>query len=72
MIKVYGLIRDCGDGSGCIDWFSSIDTVNKVMENDPESYYANEESPSVTLTFNDDVDLKSIGIELEDEEDYYD
>lgn len=41
-MKIYGLIRDCGDGSGCIDFYKSIDTVHYLMEEDPETYYPNE------------------------------
>jgi hypothetical protein len=63
-MKVYGLIVDAGDGSSFIEWYDNIDTVNKVMEKDPEGYYANEGSPSVTLTLDYGVDLKAIGIDL--------
>jgi hypothetical protein len=63
-MKVYGLIVDAGDGSSYIEWHDNIDIVNKVMEEDPDIYYANEDEPSITLTFNDDVDLKAIGIRL--------
>ena len=67
-MKIYGLIRDCGDGSSCIDFYRNINTVNKLLEEDSEEYYPNEGSPAVTLNLPDDIDLKEVGITLEDGE----
>jgi hypothetical protein len=65
-MKVYGLIRDCGDGSSCIDWFSDRDKMITAMDEDEEAYWGNEGSPAVILTFDDNTDLKKIGIRLDD------
>jgi len=64
-MKVYGLIKDAGDGSSYLRWYTNLDTVHELLE-DNEDYYANEGSPAAELTFSDDVDLKAIGISLSD------
>jgi len=68
-MKIYGLIVDAGDGSGYIQFFKNWETAEKVMEEDPEAYYANEGEPSVTLNLPDDLDLKEAGISLYEVED---
>jgi hypothetical protein len=70
-MKVYGVISDSGDGSGCLLFFKDLVLLKKIMEEDPETFYANEGSPAVTLNLPDDIDLKEVGITLDDEE-YYD
>jgi hypothetical protein len=67
MITVYGLIRDCGDGSSCLDWFKDVDLMERVMEDDPEAFYGNEGSPACTLCFKDEEAFNLSGIKLDDE-----
>lgn len=61
--KVYGLIRDNGDGSAGIVWFRSMEEVDEMLdeENDHEEYWGNEGSPAEELTFPDSVDLAAAG-----------
>lgn len=59
---VYGLLRDCGDGSSVINWYRDASEVRRLLDNDDENaYYANEGSPSETLIFPDDLDLEKCG-----------
>lgn len=57
---IYGLICDAGDGSSHMRWFRNRDKVDQVLEDD-ESYYANEGSPAMTLTFPAELDLAACG-----------
>lgn len=66
-MKIYGIIRDCGDGSSCVDFVTNWPLAEKVMEKDPESYYSNEGGPSFTLNLPDDANLEEIGITLSDD-----
>ncbi len=59
---VFGLIRDCGDGSSCIDWYTDKKLVEKLLLE--EEYWANEGSPSETLTFPDNLNLESAGFRI--------
>lgn len=65
---IYILIRDCGDGSSCIDWFDDKELVDKVLEED-ESYFGNEGS-AATLTFPLDFDIRKCGIIISTAEDF--
>lgn len=65
---VYVLIRDCGDGSSCLDWFIDDELVDKLLEED-DSYFGNEGS-ATTLTFPLGFDLCKCGIELSTAEDF--
>lgn len=61
-MRVYGLIRDCGDGSSSISWFLDDEIVEVLLED--EEYYMNEGSPSATLTLPEGVTPESIGIHI--------
>ena len=67
-MKIYGVISDSGDGSSCVIFFKDRELVDKIMEADPERFYANEGSPAFTLNLPDNIDLKEVGITLDDEE----
>lgn len=67
-MKIYGLIGDCGDGSGCLQWFKSKELVDAVLEEDPEYWGLNEGSPAETLIFPDDFDFSAAGFCFSDEE----
>lgn len=69
-MKIYGIISDSGDGSSCLLFFKDLELLEKVMEEDPERFYANEGSPAVILNLPDTLDLKEVGITLDDEEFY--
>lgn len=56
---VFGLIRDCGDGSSCMDWYTDEKLVDKLLLQ--EEYFQNEGGPAEILTFPDDFDLESAG-----------
>jgi hypothetical protein len=69
MQKLYGLIRDCGDGSSCMDWFIDKELVDELLEDD-ESYYANEGMPAEVLTFPENLDLTACGFNISTREDF--
>lgn len=58
--KVFGVVYDQGDGSATIRWFRDEATVTKLVENEQE-YYMNEGEVAYTLTFPDDLDLRTCG-----------
>jgi len=73
--KVYGLTRDCGDGSNTIDWFLNEAVVDLLLSHNggledwiAEAFYGNEGSPAQTLTFPDDLDLVKCGFQFADAE----
>lgn len=64
---IYGLIRDGGDGSASLHWYSNKAEVDKLLldeceDEDYNRYYMNEGSPAVTLTVDEDFDFKAAGI----------
>jgi hypothetical protein len=66
--KVYGLSVDNGDGSSSIHWYqnTSLQELLEKIDSDPESYWGNEGSPTQTLKFPDDLDLKACGFYFQD------
>ena len=63
-MKIYGLIKDGGDGGARIRWYSSLKLVEELLED--QDYYQNEGEPAAELTIPDGVDLEAIGISLSD------
>ena len=68
MQKVYGIIRDNGDGSCSMVWFKDKSIVESLLGTDPEAFYANEGLVSEELTFPDDLDLEKCGFSFSDED----
>jgi hypothetical protein len=64
---IYGLIRDCGDGSACMDWFKTEDARDLALED--IEYSMNEGSAAQTLTFPDTIDLEDAGFSFNDDYD---
>ena len=68
MQRVYGLISDCGDGSSSMYWFQNKAIVDAILESDDvEQFYPNEGSPSETLIFPNDLNLKECGFWFADD-----
>lgn len=66
---IYGLICDSGDGSCHMRWFRNKELVDQLLDDNTgehEIYWANEGTPSATLTFPDDLDLKKCGFRFND------
>lgn len=68
MQQVYGLLSDNGDGSASIHWFKSYKLCEKLMEEDPERWYMNEDSPCESLTFPAELNLDECGFDFSDDE----
>lgn len=68
LMKIYGLIGDCGDGSACLHWFKDEELVDILLEDGPEYWGLNEGSPAETLIFPDDFDFSAAGFRFSDED----
>ena len=62
---ICSIIRDLGDGSSCIDWYRNIERAEQLIEDDPESYCANEGGPEY-YTFPADLNLEECGFIFRD------
>lgn len=58
--KLCRLLTNTGDSSNSINWFTNKTTVDDLLQKD-ETYYCNEGSSVVTLSFLDNFDLDSLG-----------
>jgi hypothetical protein len=67
--KVYGLIKDNGDGGSSTIWLRDKAIVDRLLSDDDiiEEFYANEGCSSQELTFPDDLDLSSVGFRFRDD-----
>jgi len=59
-MKLYALIKDCGDSSNCLEWYTDKDLVNYLLGED--DYYYSNEGRAITLSFPDDFNLSTLGI----------
>lgn len=62
---ICSIIRDLGDGSSCIDWHRDIEKAERLILEDPESYWANEDGPDFYY-FPEELDLESCGFHFRD------
>lgn len=62
---ICSIIRDLGDGSSRIDWYRDSKKAESLIEEDPESYWANDSGPDY-YTFPVDLDLESCGFRFRD------
>jgi hypothetical protein len=62
-MKLYYYTIDGGDGSNSVGWCTeeNLAALYEVMENDPETYGANEGSTS-SITLPDDFDVSTLGL----------
>lgn len=59
--KVYVFIVDGGDGSASVQYTRDPDFLDRMWDEDPESYGLNEGGYSDILEFPDDLDLEECG-----------
>jgi len=66
--KVFGLVRNCGDGSATMDWFRDEAKATRFVKDDRfcEDYGQNEGSFAAELEFPDSLDLDSCGFRFSD------
>jgi hypothetical protein len=62
---ICSIIRDLGDGSSRIDWYRNIEKAEKLIEEDIESYWANDGGPDI-YTFPADLNLEECGFRFRD------
>ena len=69
-IRVVALVRDCGDGSCGLHWFTNIEKAQAILDDDDqcEQYGVNEGSFAVDLKLPDSTDLAAAGIHVDDED----
>ena len=69
-IRVVALVRDCGDGSCGIHWFTNIEKAQAILDDDDqcEQYGVNEGSFAVDLKLPDSTDLAAAGIYVDEED----
>lgn len=68
---IYGLTVDYGDGSAGMQWFRDKELAYSLLDEDnpnwQEMMYGNDGSPSMVLTFPEDLDLEKCGFSFSDE-----
>ena len=67
-IRVVALVRDCGDGSCGLHWFTNIEKAQAILDDQGEQYGVNEGSFAVDLKLPDGTDLAAAGIHVDDED----
>ena len=67
--KVFGIMRDCGDGYSTIDWFRDEEKALRLVEDDRYcvDYGVSGGEIAETLTFPDDLNLEACGFMFDDD-----
>lgn len=66
-IKVYGMVSNNGDGSGSMHWFLDGDLVDRIVDEDPETWGGNDCGADI-YTFPDGFDFAAAGFSFSDDD----